>query len=60
MFFFYKSDLDETFNQSLTDFCLINHLTIYRANIEMKLYMDYLRNLKFSLNLVFIACTMLL
>ena len=32
VFFFYKSDLNETFNQSLIDLYLINHLTIYRAN----------------------------
>ena len=31
--FFHKSDLNKTFNQLLTDLYLINHLTIYRANI---------------------------
>ena len=31
--FLHKSDLNETFNQLLTDLYLINYLTIYRANI---------------------------
>ena len=46
----------------VNDIYVINHLTIYRANIAIKrkLYMDYLRYLKIVLNLINMDCTVLL
>ena len=51
--FLYKFEVNETFNQSLTDFYSINHLTIYRANIahQNEAMYELSKKSKFFINL---------
>ena len=59
---FYKSDLNKTFNQSLTDLYLINCLTDYRANIahQKKVLYGLFKEFKIFINLINLTWIVLL